>query len=226
MQQMVCKKWFASLGLLRRDVSGYGGQCAVRGKVLRYGRWSVALTIIAAALTLASNATSSQPGGEPDAAGAYNLLHFFTWAKTPFGNLTFDAAGNLYGTTANYGTYGDGAVYKLKPNPDGTWAESVLHSFAGPDGSTPYAGLVLDTAGNLYGTTVIGGSSACSGGCGVVFKLAPTSSGWKETVLHTFIGFGAGPYGPAILDPAGNLYGTTSDSNHAFDYGLVFEIAR
>jgi hypothetical protein len=85
--------------------------------------------------------------------------------------------------------------------------------------------VIFDTAGNLYGTTVGGGdSTACNEGCGVVFKLSRSSSGWSETVLHTFIGFGAFPVAPVIFDRAGNLYGTTSQGNSV--HGLVFEITR
>jgi uncharacterized repeat protein (TIGR03803 family) len=120
-----------------------------------------------------------------------------------------------------------GVVFKLAPNPDGTWTDSVLHSFTRDDGRQPEAGLVFDAAGNLYGTTEVGGNLYnCPDGCGVVFKLAPSSSGWTETVLHAFHGFGKYPVAPLIFDRAGNLYGTTSDGNHAFDYGLVFEITR
>jgi uncharacterized repeat protein (TIGR03803 family) len=148
------------------------------------------------------------------------------WAKNPIGNLIFDTAGNLYGTTSGGGSAkcpgGCGVVYKLAPNPHGTWAVSILHAFTGADGFSAFAGLTLDAAGNLYGTTLYGGAD----GYGVVFKLKPNSSGWSETVLHTFIGFGAGPVAPVIFDPAGNLYGTTNDGNHAFHYGLVFEITR
>jgi uncharacterized repeat protein (TIGR03803 family) len=170
----------------------------------------------------------------PDGTWTESVLHSFTEGAgggNPAAGLIFDAAGNLYGTT-NFGTSGPGnlgTVFKLTPNPDGTWTESVLHSFTGADGAVPDAGLIFDAAGNLYGTTSSGGISiACIDidGCGVVFKLSPTSTGWSETVLHTFIGFGSTPRGGVIFDQAGNLYGTTSDGNPAFDYGLVFEITR
>jgi uncharacterized repeat protein (TIGR03803 family) len=118
--------------------------------------------------------------------------------------------------------YGYGVVFKLAPNPDGTWTESVLHTFTdGADGANPSAGLVLHS-GNLYGTAQAGGAD----GFGVVFELKPSSSGWSETVLHTFIGVRADPLGGVIFDPAGNLYGTTYSGNPGVDYGLVFEITR
>jgi uncharacterized repeat protein (TIGR03803 family) len=168
----------------------------------------------------------------PDGTWTESVLHSFTGGadgRYPAAAPIFDVAGNLYSTTQLGGDftscpYGCGVVFKLKPNPDGIWTESVLHSFTGgAEGSEPFAGLTLD-GGNLYGTT-LGGGSGCGGfGCGVVFKLEPTSSGWSETVLHSFLGFGKFLYAPVIFDRAGNLYGTTSDGNHAFDYGLVFQI--
>jgi hypothetical protein len=166
----------------------------------------------------------------PDGTWTESVLHSFAGAdgRRPFAGLVLDAEGNLYGTTADGGVYDAGVVLKLAPTPDGTWTESVLHSFTfpGADGAASVAGLIFDAAGNLYGTTEEGGSTACYGGCGVVFELSPSSSGWSETVLHTFIGFGKYPEGGVIFDPAGNLYGTAWDGNHAFDYGLVFEITR
>jgi uncharacterized repeat protein (TIGR03803 family) len=150
----------------------------------------------------------------------------------PAAGLIFDHAGNLSGTAA-YGAAvkcsgSCGAVFKLAPNTEGIWTDSVIYTFTGRDGANPYAGLAFGTVGNLYGTTLRGGASSasCPSGCGVVFKLKPTSSGWSETVLHNLIGFGKNPFGPVILDPAGNIYGTASDGYHAFDYGLVFEITR
>jgi uncharacterized repeat protein (TIGR03803 family) len=128
----------------------------------------------------------------------------------PAGNLVRDASGNLYGTTEYGGDvncfppYGCGVVFKLDTN----GSESVLYSFHGTDGATPYAGLIFDSLGNLYGTTTYGGtSSACSGGCGTVFKLTTTG---EETVLYSFNGVdGANPYASLIFDGLGDLYGTT-----------------
>jgi uncharacterized repeat protein (TIGR03803 family) len=164
----------------------------------------------------------------PNSDGSWTESVLYNIGGFPFGaKLIFDATGNLYGTTAAGGAYDKGVVFKLVPNPDGTWTESVLYSFTGgADGCQPEAGLVFH-AGNLYGTTTFGGDlSACYGGCGVVFKLAPTSTGWRETALHTFIGFGANPDAPVTFDPSGNLYSTTIGGEPAFDHGLVFEITR
>ena len=155
------------------------------------------------------------------AADTYKILHTFTWAANPSGGLIFDAAGNLYGTT-DLGAHGYGVVFKLKPNPDGTWTETTLHSFSGPDGAYPWAGLTLDAAGNLNGTTLQGGAY----GYGTVFKLKPNPDGsWTESVLHSFAGGdGGGPtFGSLIFDAAGSLYGAT-EMGGAYDEGVVFRL--
>ena len=215
------KKCFATPGVLRR-------------KVLGYGRRGVALTVVIATLTLARGAASSQLDGEPDRAGTYNILHLFTWAKGPIGNLIFDTAGNLYGTTGGGGSakcdHGCGTVWTLARNPKGTWTVSILHAFDGADGALPYAGVIFDAAGNLYGTTLYGGAFStrtCPDGCGVVFKLAPNPDGtWTESVLHSFTGGADGeePSAGVIFDTAGNLYGTTGGGG-AHSYGVVFKLA-
>jgi uncharacterized repeat protein (TIGR03803 family) len=130
--------------------------------------------------------------------------------EVPYAGLIFDAAGNLYGTTAGGGSHG--TVFELTPGGQGRWTEKVLYSFKGgrTDGDSPYAGLIFDTAGNLYGTTFKGGDS----GAGIVFELTPGGNGqWSETVLHSFGSGGGGggaPYAGLVFDAAGNLYGTTS----------------
>lgn len=153
----------------------------------------------------------------------------------PEGNLLLGPGGNLYGTT-DAGGSGHGVVYELVHNSDGSWTSNVLYTFTGGnDGSNPYVGLVLDKAGNLYGTTQYGGDLTCgfSLGCGVVFELSPNSSGvWTETVLHTFEGSdGELPQTPLILDAAGNLYGATAlggitNSTCSAGCGLVFKLSR
>jgi uncharacterized repeat protein (TIGR03803 family) len=121
-----------------------------------------------------------------------------------------------------------GVVFELTPQTDGSWMESVLYRFNGRDGRYPAAGLISDAAGNLYGTTVLGGDlSLCNNGsgCGVVYKLVPNSNGkWTETVLHRFLNRpGVFPYTGLIFDSSGNLYGTTfGDGNSTF--GSVFEV--
>jgi uncharacterized repeat protein (TIGR03803 family) len=159
--------------------------------------------------------------------------------KTPSSNLVFDSAGNLYGTTSQGGDYGYGAVFELTPN-QGPWTETVLYSFCAqisecPDGAAPNSNLLIDAAGNLYGTTVSGGAYARPLGAssGVVFELTRQSgSTWSETVLHSFGGSGDGgsPSGVA-LDGKGNLYGTTSAGGIIYGpvcpdgCGIVFELS-
>jgi len=139
----------------------------------------------------------------------------------PYGGLIFDAAANLYGTTSGGGTYNDGTVFELTPKAGGGWTEKVLHSFSGKDGAVPYAGLIFDSVGNLYGTTYEGGAY----NDGTVFELTPEAGGgWKEKVLHSFSGKdGVYPTASLIFDAAGNLYGTTSDGGAYYD-GTVFEL--
>jgi uncharacterized repeat protein (TIGR03803 family) len=139
-----------------------------------------------------------------------------------YADVILDAEGNLYGTTAEGGTFNQGVVFKLSSTGSG-WSESVLYSFAGgADGAQPYAGLVFDPAGNLYGTTSSGGVF----GAGTVFELTPDTDGeWIETVIHTFNRKdGEGPIGGLVLDKAGNIYGVTQGGG-VNNSGAVFELA-
>jgi uncharacterized repeat protein (TIGR03803 family) len=173
---------------------------------------------------------------DPNANGTWKekVLYRFSGAdgENPLANVILDAAGNVYGATlsggnTSCGSLGCGLVFELTPNVDGTWREKVLHRFTGADGDSPLGSVILDAAGNLYGTTMFGGNlSMCSGyGCGVVFTLTPNSNGvWKETVLHSFYDVpGAIPYAGAIIDAAGNLFGTTHGDG-VTSFGSVFEI--
>jgi uncharacterized repeat protein (TIGR03803 family) len=142
--------------------------------------------------------------------------------NTPYSGLVSDAAGNLYGTTFEGGTtefYG--TVFELTPGTSG-WTESVLHNFVnGHDGSVPQGGLIMDSSGNLYGTTIQGGGFSC----GTVFRLSPAAGGgWTETIPFTFdCSDGLDPAGTLVFDPAGNLYGTAGGGG-AHDAGIVFEL--
>jgi uncharacterized repeat protein (TIGR03803 family) len=153
------------------------------------------------------------------------------------GNLVFDKAGNIYGTTTNgglleceSGSLGCGTVFQLSPSGSG-WTESVLYRFTGgSDGAWPTSALILDQAGNLYGTAIIGGvQGGCQFvdyyGCGVVFKLSPSESGWTESVLYSFTGGADGglPVGGLIFGPSGNLYGTTEYGGDGGG-GTVFQL--
>jgi len=125
-----------------------------------------------------------------------------------YGDLTFDSAGNIYGTTSGGGAFGQGTVFELTPVNHG-WTKTILYSFQGnADGSGPESGVIFDGHGNLYGTTVSGGAP----GVGTVYELTPSGSGWNESVLHSFSQFGddgSQPYGGLTFDPSGNLYGAT-----------------
>jgi uncharacterized repeat protein (TIGR02543 family) len=155
--------------------------------------------------------------------GTETVLHNFgsgNDGQTPLGNLIFDSAGNLYGTTSAGGIDGYGMVFELSPN--GT--ETVLYNFgAGTDGANPGAGLIFDGSGNLYGTTVNGGLF----GGGTAFELSPNGAGgWTETGLYSFGGTptdGLNPYSGLVFDSSGNLYGTTLNGG-LFGGGTVFEL--
>lgn len=168
----------------------------------------------------------------PKAAGGYSfkLLHNFgngTDGNIPFAGLIRDAAGNLYGTTVAGGpiTAGFGTAFELMPQSDGTWKEKRLHAFlSGNDGQGPRARLMMDSAGDLYGTTVTGGRQSL----GTAFELIPQSNGsWIEKILHNFgsVNDGGYLYSNLVFDSAGNLYGTTF-SSQATKYfpGIVFEL--
>ena len=139
-----------------------------------------------------------------------------------WGPLAMDASGNLFGTTevGGHTSFGGGTVFQLTKPADGSWKEAILYNFeSGSTGWGPGAGVVMDKSGNLYGTTIYGGS-----GCGVVYKLAFAPTGkWTYTVLHTFTGNdGCQPDANLILDDKGNLYGTTATGG-AYGGGVVFE---
>jgi uncharacterized repeat protein (TIGR03803 family) len=141
----------------------------------------------------------------------------------PEGPLMLDKMGNLYGT-AGGGTYADGAVYKLTLQSDGRWKSTIIHSFTGgANGQSVGGGVVMDKAGNLYGTTIAGGSPNCE--CGLVYKVSPGAEGkWNFKVLHTFVGTdGAQPVGELILDDKGNLYGNTITGGTG-GYGVAFKL--
>jgi uncharacterized repeat protein (TIGR03803 family) len=161
------------------------------------------------------------------AAASYKRVYNFTGVPDggdPATALTFDGAGNAYGTTAAGGVAGLGTVFMLTPSGE----EQVLYSFNGGfDGLDPHGGVILDSAGNLYGTAVAGGEGLCAGdGCGVVFELSPSDSGWTQKTLYAFTGGndGFGPGSPLIFDNAGNLYGTTPDGG-VHGMGVVFQLS-
>jgi uncharacterized repeat protein (TIGR03803 family) len=143
--------------------------------------------------------------------------------------LILDQSGNLYGTTSFGGNEacqpGCGTVFELSPNSDGTWTETVLHSFSGTDGDNPSNSLLIfDKAGNIYGTTEGGGAH----GHGAVFELN-LSGGWSEAVLYSFCSAsncrdGQIPLAGVIFDESGNLYGETY-AGGAYNDGTVFKLS-
>ena len=153
-----------------------------------------------------------------------NTIYTFTHGNdgaTPYGGLLSDQGGNLYGTAAYGGSGNGGTAFELMPS-GGGWNYSLMFSFngaGGPEG--PLAGLAMDAAGNLYGTTMNGAY-----GYGGVFELTPTQSGWVYTDLHDFQGGtndGNSPFGGVAIDANGNLYGITA-AGGSYNSGVVWEI--
>jgi uncharacterized repeat protein (TIGR03803 family) len=147
-------------------------------------------------------------------------------AYGPIGGLVFDQVGNLYGTTIGGGTNGEGGtLFELSPAANGKWISRTLYAFGnGMDGKDPRSTLIFDAAGNLYGTTVSGGTY----GEGTVFRLSRVSGGdWQESVLYSFgtTSADAGqPNQPVAIDALGNIWGTTQEMG-AYDLGAIYELS-
>ena len=158
------------------------------------------------------------PGGSHSGNGwCQTVLYNFTSTPDgafPFSGLTWDANGNLYGTTYGGGSETTGTVYELSPKGNGGWNEQVIYNRGG------YAGLMIDGTGNLYG--------ADDSGNGHIFKLSPNGSGaWNATILHTFKGGpgdGSNPEGTPVIDKAGNVYGTTVSGGATKGLGTVWKL--
>jgi uncharacterized repeat protein (TIGR03803 family) len=165
------------------------------------------------------------------AGGGWNLKGLHSFGKGldglyPEGNVIFDAQGNLYGTTHGGGANGFGTAYELSPKAGGAWTEKVLHSFGeGDDARYPNAGVILDAAGDIFGTADAGGPDL---GGGIVFELIPSADGgMTERSLHNFgVGKdGNEPVGSLVFDAAGNLYGATAFGGpRASAGGTIFEL--
>jgi uncharacterized repeat protein (TIGR03803 family) len=190
-----------------------------------------ALVMFVVTLAFAASAWASDEA--PSAAAASETLLYSFCALTscvdgnqPYGTPVADSTGDhLYGTTYYGGANNYGAVYELTKS-GGAWTESVIYSFTGPsnnDGANPFAGLIFDKNGNLYGTTFYGGAS----NQGTVFELTKSGSTWTETVLHVFSDIngddGTNPYSALIFDAAGNLYGAARTGGKD-GYGIVFQL--
>jgi hypothetical protein len=148
----------------------------------------------------------------------------------------WDLHGNLWGTTIQGGTgrpactllYGCGVIFEMTPNGDGTWNYNVMHRFAASssDGQWPYGSLVMDSAGNFYGSTWLGGTY----NHGTVFKFAFADGQWTETILYDFPNciYGCMVQGKLALDKAGNLYGTAAGGKGScagYACGVVFKLS-
>lgn len=148
------------------------------------------------------------------------LLYTFTGGSDgndPYTGVVLDASGNIYGTTYAGGSSKAGVAYELSPSGSG-WNESTIHTFAnGSDGANPAGVPVLDNSGNVYGTTFVGGGGCGGTGCGIVYELMPSGSGWKESVLSNLSESNGGPQAGLIFDPQGNLYGSSSFGNGVFE---------
>lgn len=226
---------------LTPGVNGWNGQILYSFEGTSDGRFPAGGVIPDAQGNLYGTVLYSAPGGgvvyelSPASGGAWTQKVLYTFGSrgdgtVPIGELTLDPAGNLYGVTNQGGGSGyDGTVFQLKPSA-GVWTETILHRFGqlDNDGYLPQTGVVLDAAGNIYGTTYDGGLYHS----GVVYKLTPKGNGqYTESALHNFTGGndGAQPRATPIFDLAGNLYSTASSGGNADNgnqaYGTVFVLA-
>jgi len=147
----------------------------------------------------------------------------------PMGGVTRDGKGHVFGTGSTGGN-DFGIAFELNSG-TGHWTESMIYNFCSlnncADGANPEAPLLLDVKGDFYGTTLNGGTGCGFVGCGVVFRLAHTQTGWQETVVHTFKGSpdGSNPIGGLTTNGKGNFYGATAaGGTGGYGYGTVFEL--
>lgn len=187
-------------------------------------------------LLLAAALLVSMPLSSARASSSFKVLHTFAGgndARSPTGVLTFDNAGNLYGTslyggsTTACGGYGCGAVFRLTPK-NGRWADSVLYDFADVIYAGPSGPLVLDSAGNIYGSNTAWGYDNGQYFGGNLFQVLNEDGSYSGSTLHTFVGGsddGAQPNPGLVRDSAGNLYGSTQAGGNLNNNGVVFEFS-
>jgi uncharacterized repeat protein (TIGR03803 family) len=184
---------------------------------------TLTLSLLAACAFFMATSAATQAGAQTE-----TIVHTFSGqpdGQGPFDSLIVDASGNLYGTASGGGSHGGGIVFELTPNGAGGWTETTLYNFSSsPVGAAyePWAGLVFDSAGNLYGTTYYGGTY----GYGTVFELRQVGRQWNEKVLHSFNSNGKDgtyPRSNLTFDSAGNLYGTTPTGGSSGG-GTVFQL--
>jgi uncharacterized repeat protein (TIGR03803 family) len=158
------------------------------------------------------------PAGSSTGNGWCETVLYYTSTHN-YAGLAMDDDGNIYGVGSEGLAEG---IFELFADRD--WTPVILHTFAGaPDGSGPEGTPVLDSDGNIYGTTTAGGSK----NDGAVWKLSPGAGGWVETVLYSFTGGKTGPYNPVggvVLDSSGNIYGTTVNGGKEGNNGIVYEL--
>lgn len=149
----------------------------------------------------------------------------------PESSPAFDSSGNLYGTAVFGGNgcsgSGCGTVYQLTRNGE-SWSFNLIHAFTGGnDGNGPSGGVTVNSAGDLFGVTSMGGNGGCQYGCGTAYEFSPSGSGWSENVLHVFSdGTGVYPSAGVVLDGLGNIYGATQSTQNGSGGGVVFELSQ
>ncbi len=159
---------------------------------------------------------------EITSSGIESVIYSFTGGSdgtNPVAGVSLDAQGNLYGTTSFGGAYSTGVVYKLSRS-GSSWTQTVLYNFQGlSDGQYPVGGVILDKAGNIFGSTFAGGDN----GGGTVYELSPSGGDWTLTTLYSFSGNFGGPYNKLTFDVQGNIYGfTNADGTQGL--GSVFKL--
>jgi len=200
----------------RRLKTARGRENTGQGLLLRLSG-AMAAALVAVLLLLGA--------AQPAQAQVESVIYNFSNGAWPQAGLVMDSSGNLYGTTSGAGSFSKGTVFELVyDSSTHSYTEKVLFSFNGTDGASPIGALIMDSSGNLYGTTSGGGT-----GPGTVFELSPpttTGGSWTENVLYDFLGGtgdGANPQAALVMDSSGNLYGTTLHAGSS-SKGSVFEL--
>jgi uncharacterized repeat protein (TIGR03803 family) len=223
-----CGEWSSHLEycLATPDLTNYQQEVLDR---LPRNRWSRCMNFAKSSWTRIS-AVLIAFGVLVGAAAAATTTVIYSFAGDDDGeyadtDLALDNAGNIYGTTVSGGDFGSGTVWQLTLSGNG-WSHAVIYSFtSGTDGGEPYKGVTVDASGNLYGTTVSGGSGSCEGGCGVAYKVTNSGGTWTYSVIHAFTGGndGSGPGARVTLDGQGNVYGMTPTGG-AYGLGTIYQL--
>jgi len=178
--------------------------------------------------TSAGGAYSAGTVFEVSASGQHTVLYSFgsiaNDGTDPVAGVTLDTQGNLYGTAAAGGLYSYGTVFELSPS-GSNWTENILHNFElQDDGGTPYAGLIFDHSGNLYGAATQGGAGGSNGG-GTVFELTPSGGSWTFSVIYSLTGWGiSGTFRDLLFDASTGVIYATTHCDGDYDAGTVYEL--